>query len=407
MFKGRSLVFLSISAIVACHGGDVRQGAREPVPPASSDDVDIEIVESAPIETTLDHADVRNASEVWPEMIDKATDSIDVAQFYASEADEKHLEGSKLTKVIVAIERAVARGVRVRFMVDLVFEKQYPETLERLRKAKVDVKVVDYSKLGGGIIHAKYFVVDGQDVFIGSQNFDWRALTHIQEMGVRIHSLSIAHMVEDIFTIDWEGKKTSAPAHRPSVAKTGERITLVADPTGFLPDEKAWELPRLVAAIDGAKTAIDVQVLTVAPHNRDKTAFTTLDEALRRAAARGVKIRLLVSSWAKAPDLAGIAAVPNVEVKVITIPPWSGGEIPFARVSHAKYAIFDGGALAWVGTSNWEGDYFTKSRNVGVMIEGGKAPARLEGIFEDGWTSSYSKALASESPPSGNDPGRR
>lgn len=396
MFKGRSSVFLSISAIVACHGGDVRQGAREPRTPTASpaEDVTIELVESAPLETTLDHADVRNASDVWPEMIDAATDSIDFAEFYASEADEKHLEGSKLTKVIVAIERAVARGVHVRFMVDLVFEKQYPETLDRLRKAKVDVKVVDYSKLGGGVVHAKYFVVDGQDVFIGSQNFDWRALAHIQEMGVRIHSLSVAHMVEDIFTTDWEGKKTNAAAHRPPVAKTGERITLVASPSGWLPDEKEWELPRIVAAIDDAKKSIDVQVLTVAPHNRDKTAFVTLDEALRRAAARGVKIRLLVSSWAKAPDLAGLAAVPNVEVKVITIPPWSGGEIPFARVSHAKYAVFDGGALAWVGTSNWEGDYFTKSRNVGVVIEGGKAPARLEGIFEDGWKSAYTKSFA-------------
>jgi phosphatidylserine/phosphatidylglycerophosphate/cardiolipin synthase-like enzyme len=390
----RASVFLGISAVVACRGGDVRQGAREPRPASGGEDVAIELVESAPLETTLDHADVRNASDVWPEMIDKATDSIDFAEFYASEADDKHLEGSKLTPVIVAIERAAARGVRVRFMADLVFVKTYPETLERLRNAKVDVKVVDYSKIGGGIIHAKYFVVDGQDVFIGSQNFDWRALAHIQEMGVRIHSLSVAHAASEIFAIDWEGKKTSAPQHSPSIATTGERIVLVASPTGWLPDEKEWELPRIVAAIDGAKKAIDVQVLTIAPHNRDKTAFTTLDDALRRAASRGVKIRLLVSSWAKAPDLAGIAAVPNVEVKVITIPPWSGGEIPFARVSHAKYAVFDGGALAWVGTSNWEGDYFTKSRNLGVMIEGGKAPARLEGIFEDGWKSPYTKSFA-------------
>ena len=75
------------------------------------------------------------------------------------------------------------------------------------------------------------------------------------------------------------------------------------------------------------------------------------------------------------------------------IPPWSGGDIPFARVAHAKFMTVDR-ASAWVGTSNWEGDYFTRSRNVGVLVEGGKLPARLEGIFQDGWTSAYTKSFA-------------
>lgn len=366
----------------------------------------MELVETAPVETTLDHADVRDASAVWPEMIDAAKRSIDFAELYASEADEKHLECDKLGAVVVAIERAVARGVRVRFMADLVFVKTYPDTLERLRKAKVDVKVVDYGKLAGGVIHAKYFVVDGEEVFIGSQNFDWRALAHIQEMGVRVRSHAVAQMLESVFTIDWDGKVVAVPARPPTPSKTGERIALVASPQGWLPDEGEWELPRIVAAIDAAKSAIDVQVLVYGARNRDGTPFTTLDEALRRAAARGVRIRLLVSSWAKPKDVAAIAAVPNVEVRVITIPPWSGGEIPFARVAHAKYAVFDRGAVAWIGTSNWEGDYFTKSRNVGVVLEGGKAPARLEGIFEDGWTSPYSRALASADRPSSSDPER-
>jgi phosphatidylserine/phosphatidylglycerophosphate/cardiolipin synthase-like enzyme len=389
VFRGLAWLFLGISSIAACHGENVRQGARQPV-----DEISMSLVESAPSETPLDHADVPNASGVWPQMIDAAKTSIDFAEFYASEADEKHLAASKLTPVIVAIERAAARGVRVRFMADLVFVKTYPDTLERLRNAKVDVKVVDYSKLGGGIIHAKYFVVDGADVFIGSQNFDWRALDHIQEMGVRVHSPSLARAAEEVFAIDWSGQRSAAPAPSPVTAHDGERITFVASPTGWLPDEKEWDLPRIVAAIDGAKKSIDVQVLTYGAHNRDGTPFTTLDDAIRRAAARGVKVRLLVSHWAKPKQLADIAMVPNVEVRVITIPPWSGGEIPFARVAHAKYAVFDGGAIAWVGTSNWEGDYFTKSRNVGVMIEGGKAPARLEGIFEDGWTSTYTKSFS-------------
>ena len=42
------------------------------------------------------------------------------------------------------------------------------------------------------------------------------------------------------------------------------------------------------------------------------------------------------------------------------------------------------------------GDYFTKSRNVGVVAEGGALPPRLDDVFEDGWSSPYSKALVSD-----------
>jgi len=196
-------------------------------------------------------------------------------------------------------------------------------------------------------------------------------------------------------------------------ASTGEHITLVASPKGWLPDESTWELPRLVALLDGAKHAIDLQVLTYKTKERDGSPFPTLDDALRRAAGRGVHIRLLVSEWASKPDsdarhvLDELARVPNVEVHVIIIPRFSGGEIPFARVAHAKYMVIDAGQPlphAWVGTSNWEGDYFTKSRNVGVIVDGGALPARLHRVFEDGWSGAYGKPLAAVTPAAGGAP---
>ena len=80
--------------------------------------------------------------------------------------------------------------------------------------------------------------------------------------------------------------------------------------------------------------------------------------------------------------------MPHVRVSILTIPPWSGGFIPYARVAHAKYLVVDG-ERAWVGTSNWERDYFYASRNVGLIIHGGKLPARLDAFFLDGWKSRY------------------
>src|SRR5205814_1225450 len=76
----RSLYFCGLLAITACRGADVRQGA--PAPKAQ-----IELVESTPIETSMDHPDLRDADIVWREMNDRAKSTIDFAEFYAS--DEK------------------------------------------------------------------------------------------------------------------------------------------------------------------------------------------------------------------------------------------------------------------------------------------------------------------------------
>ena len=394
-----------LALAAACHPQPARDAGMAPRPREGAALGAIALVESPPVETTLDHPDVANAADEWVAMIDGARRTLDFAEFYASEPEANEHVESKLTPVIAAIERAVARGVRVRFLADTVFAPKYPETLERLRRAGAVVRIIDFGKRGGGILHAKYFVVDRAEAFVGSQNFDWRALTHIQEMGVHVSSPAFAGALLDILDTDWElaaGGAATARVHGRDVgelhARTGEHVTLTASPKGWLPDESSWELPKLVAMLDGATRTVHVQVLTYKTKERDGSPFPTLDDALRRAAARGVHVQLLVSEWASKPGsdsrqvLESLAKQPNVEVRVIAIPRWSGGDIPFARVAHAKYMVVDG-ARAWVGTSNWEGDYFTKSRNVGVIVEGGKLPARLDGIFSDGWGGTYGKVL--------------
>ena len=309
-----------------------------------------------------------------------------------------------------------SRGVvRVRFLADAVFAPKYPATLERLRKAGALMRIIDCGPRYGGVQHAKYMVVDGEESFVGSQNFDWRALEHIQEIGIVVRSPVIAHELEDLFETDWALADASTPPNAraardmtkrrssafPVTTRTGERIALYASPKDWLIDESAWDLPRLVSMLDGARSSVNLQVLVYSAHHRDKSSFTTLDDALRRAAARGVHVRLLVSHWGTKADsparasVEALARLPNVTVRVITIPQWSGGEIPFARVAHAKYMVVDG-TTAWIGTSNWEGDYFLKSRNVAIVAQGGKLAARLDSVFEDGWSSAYAAPLVKE-----------
>src|SRR5688500_5195146 len=100
--------------------------------PEPERDASLALVESCPIETTLDHADVPDAASVWPEMIERAQRTLDFAEFYASDAP-----GSRLSPVIEKVERAAARGVRVRFLADAALAKQYPDTLDRVADAGV------------------------------------------------------------------------------------------------------------------------------------------------------------------------------------------------------------------------------------------------------------------------------
>ncbi|HMY19883.1 MAG TPA: phospholipase D-like domain-containing protein [Polyangium sp.] len=376
-------------------------GCSSSNPPASAPmiaPVMVSLVESEPVETALDRPDILNAYDVWLEMFRNAKRSIDIAQFYASEADEKWLGSSKLTAILQALVDAHKRGVKVRFLVDEKFVPQYPTTVELLEKSGFDVRRIKGDALFGGVQHAKYFVVDGFTTFIGSQNFDWRAIDHIQEMGVRLYSTEIASQLLEVFETDWALAGGAAPSTRVQLGIPpgrfpgieAHRVEFTASPREWLPDESIWDLPKLIGLINAAKHSVKVQVLKYKTANRDGSRFADLDDALRRAAARGVKVQLLVSEWAlKDKSLEALQQLADVaDIRVIKIPAFSGGEIPFARVAHAKYMIVDGNA-AWIGTSNWEGDYFTKSRNVGVILQDGEVPTRLAKFFDENWAGTY------------------
>jgi phosphatidylserine/phosphatidylglycerophosphate/cardiolipin synthase-like enzyme len=159
-----------------------------------------EIVESAPVETTLDNPDVRNAHEVWLEMIGHAKRNLDLEQYYISNEPNEPLED-----IIMAVVEAGKRGVKVRIIADAGMYKTYSQTLDMLGKQKnISVRLIDYGKMAGGIEHAKYFIVDGEEVFLESQNFDRRALKHIYKLGVHITDKRAAKTFTDIFEMDWE-----------------------------------------------------------------------------------------------------------------------------------------------------------------------------------------------------------
>jgi phosphatidylserine/phosphatidylglycerophosphate/cardiolipin synthase-like enzyme len=378
-------------------------GIHEPAAPAPA----VEIVESIPVGTTLDNPEIRNAQPVWIEMIARARRTLDIEQFYISNEPGKLLES-----VLTAIASAADRGVRVRIIVDAGMYKTYPHSADILGRHKnIEVRRIDFPAIAGGPQHAKYFIVDGREIFVGSQNFDWRALEHIHELGLRIENEALAAAYGDIFNLDWQLSTLSAVAAKNFAivhkkypfpirieGTGGDTVTLFPtfSPLNYFPDPALWDERAMVDLIDGAEHTLTLQFLSFSTVDRRGGAYTAIDGAIRKAAQRGVKVRMIVSDWQKGTPavtaLKSLAAVPNVEVAFTSIPEWSGGYIPFARVEHCKFIVADA-VKFWLGTSNCEKSYYYSSRNLGIVCASPRLAGTFARIFQKSWESPYRESI--------------
>jgi phosphatidylserine/phosphatidylglycerophosphate/cardiolipin synthase-like enzyme len=335
-------------------------------------------------------------------MINGAKSSIDIEQFYIN-----NQAGQSLEPVLNALKAAAARGVQIRFLVDTKFYATYSsEPNELAQLPGFSVEQIDFSSLGG-VQHAKYFVVDQTQAFVGSANFDWLALTHIHEVGLRINDANVGSDLEAIFNRDWAngiaiGSKlppvSRAPLSPIQAAPESSEFLITASPPAVNPTGIPDTLDALVKSINSAKTSLKIQnyqynTRGIAGGNQAKPRWADLDDAIRKAAGRGVHVQLCFDNAAlKAgqPDLDALKKLNNVEVHIVTIPQWSGGPIPYARLIHSKYMIVDD-ASAWVGSENWTEGYFTQTRNVGVFFQDATLVSSLKQIFAQVWGSNYWK----------------
>ncbi len=418
-----TLVVLALVSLACARPSQTSPAVPTTMAPAALPD-GFELVESWPIETTLDDPSIPEAHEVWLAMIAGARARLDFLHFYGASEP-----GGRLEPVIDAVTEAARRGVRVRFVFDASFHERQPEIPDRLAMIPgVEVRILDLRPITGGVQHGKLFVVDDGQAYVGSQNFDWRSLEHIQELGVRIVDRALVARVREVFELDWglaggatreallggdlsgrprgEGDEeapsrshetTAVQREREGVVETafrGEpvRARVVASPRDLLPRGVRWEWPALREAIASARERVRLQVMSYQVRGHDGDAWRELDALLRATAARGVQVELLVSSWETRPGrieaLQALMQVEGIEVRLVTIPEASTGFIPYARTVHAKYATVDG-RLAWLGTSNAGGDYFLRSRNVGLFVEGAAFARALDTYFDRVWSSAY------------------
>ncbi len=374
----------------------------------ANDGGSLRLVESFPVETSLDAPDLPETASVWLDMIRGAKREILLSHFYASTAD-----GSTLNTIIDELKASAGRGVTVRFLLAERFRELYPDVPRDLAAQKgIEVQYLDYQEVAGGVMHAKFMVTDRARAFLGSPNFDFRSLDQIQELGVEVENAAFAQGLGRVFDMDWAAATglvlpKSAGALAPASGVVGfdgaqaagaaaealsTKVTLCASPAAHLPEGVVWDLPLLLGLIDGAQKTLRAQVLTYDATGYDRKYFAALETALRSAAARGVRVQLIVADWCKRESavdgLQSLAALNGIDVSFVVVPEWSEGFVPFSRVVHAKLCVADERA-AWVGSSNWEGSYFTTSRNVSVILEGDAVGRRLARWFDTTWNSEY------------------
>lgn len=367
----------------------------------------IELVESIPVETTLDNSDIRNTQEVWLEMINSAKSTLDIEQFYIS--NEK---GEPLDTILNAIVAAAKRGVIVRIIVDGSMYKTYPGDVDKLEAQDPNISkhVIDFKALAGGIQHAKFFIVDGKEVFLGSQNFDWRALKHIHELGVRFAGEpELIKIYSDIFNEDWkyseidDGKSWDLSINtirQPQFILSGTsygdslKVKPTISPVSLYHVYGYKDLDEILKIISIAERELTLQFLSYNPVTKDGY-WEEVDTALISASKRGVKVKLIVSDWnlskTAVEHFKELIGYPNFEVRYTAIPEYSGGPIPFARVEHCKFITADD--VTWIGTSNMSYDYFYESRNVGLVVENAKFTKRVRDIFYKSWDSEYAHPI--------------
>lgn len=372
---------------------------------------DFGIVESVPEATNYGEPGIARTQTAWIEMIKGAKQSIDIAAFYITDK-----LGSALSPVLDALIDRAGAGIRVHLLVDQSFLKNDHADVDRLRKVTgIEVRVLPVDTLTGGVLHAKYMVVDDESVFVGSQNWDWRALEHIHEVGARIRNARFAQTFAAAFEFDWQiaehpdlqtaaSTAVRAPSFAPATAedpvlldaKSSEPLVAFPafSPPSLMPHWVTSEEPALIRMIEASRHELRIQVMTFSAIRQygPKGWWAEVDGALRNAAARGVQIHIIVADWAlREPmqaHLKSLAVLPNITIKFSHLPQALEGFIPYARVEHAKYAVADD-RIVYIGTGNWEWSYFHNTVDASVFVQGFGPAKTLSDIFDRDWNGPY------------------
>ncbi|XP_071962365.1 5'-3' exonuclease PLD3-like [Antedon mediterranea] len=403
------------------------------------------LVESIPKNLTYAEGAPSHVStfNTWMNLIQSAKTKIDVASFYwtlrAQDVNVTEspstVDGETIYKEL--LKAGTTRNIDIRIAYNMPSTK-FPDwdVLDLVKAKAVEARSLNFSRLmNGGILHTKMLLVDDTHFYVGSANIDFRSLAEVKELGAAVYNCScLAQDMAKIFEVYWKlGEKDAyVPSSWPQdlntdynfnntmpvpFNNTNARVVLSSSPPSFCPKGRVSDIDAILHVIDRAKTFIKVAVmdyLPIIPEYRrgeaEQLFWPVIDDRLRKAAIeRGVEVQILGSIWNHTsskmlPYLRSFKVINEigenkVDVKLFRVPD-DQRYIPYSRVNHNKYMVTDN--AAYIGTSNWDGSYFTLTGGVGLIVNNTHSTSndsnslqdQLRDVFNRDWESKYAEELS-------------
>ncbi|KAG7201489.1 hypothetical protein KM043_004248 [Ampulex compressa] len=403
-----------------------------------TDSCSVAFVETLPIGLNYSNTTAYHEStyDSWLELISMAQDRIEIASLYWTMRredvypDDSAKKGERVFQSLMEAGRD--RGIELKIAQNVPSQMSPNVDTEILaKKANAEVRSLNFAGLlGGGVLHTKLWLIDRTHVYVGSANMDWRSLSQVKELGlIALNCTCLAKDFAKIFDVYWklgaDGKvppvwpdslSTKINVDNPmnlTLADNRYKMFIASSPQPFSPKGRTNDIDAILHCIEKAEKFIYISVMDYFPltiYTAKLKYWPVIDDALRAAAIeRKINVRLLVSWWKHSrgsetyflrslEDLA--SSYPNVKIEVrrFIVPSTPDfDKIPFSRVNHNKYMVTD--VAAYVGTSNWSGDYFIDTAGIGVVFESvgsenqDNIRKQLENIFHRDWYSNYSYPL--------------
>ncbi|KAK0408733.1 hypothetical protein QR680_004126 [Steinernema hermaphroditum] len=389
----------------------------EPVPanddPKCTESCHYSLVESIPVGLTFSSPTFNSTYETWMELMNRAESEIDIISYYWTLNPEDTGDGFKNDStadygmsIFNNIIKTAQRNITIRIVQNSA-ESGYAETAYLEKHGYAQVRTMNFTRFfGAGILHTKAWIVDKKHFYVGSANLDWRSLRQVKELGVGVFDCPcLGNDMYKLFELNWEmgAPMKEVPKQFPDALATyynqqnPMQVTLAGQPSAVYLSAAPPQLraagrendgDAILKTIRNAQKFVHISVMDYIPatlYYKDNFYWPLIDEALRSAAFdRGVH-----DFYAHLHSLASInghlscrkyydptaghnecinGTQGSIEVRLFEVPLKGWEHIPYARVNHNKYMVTDN--TAYIGTSNWSGDYFLVTGGIGFVLQG-------------------------------------